>query len=106
VFQDKRAHDRAQIVLPVRVDVGGRTLQGSSTDISVAGVRILLPEELAFGTRVKVRVCLPVMDEESAIEAEVRWSQEGPEGRFVHGFQFRGVRVRETWALNQLVRKP
>jgi hypothetical protein len=104
--QDKRVHDRKNLALPLRVVVGERTIEARTMDISVGGVRASIGEDLPFGTKVKVVVSLPTLDEASTIDAEVRWVQKGAEGGFAIGLQFLCVRARETWALNQLLRQP
>jgi hypothetical protein len=105
VGQDKRVHDRTGLVLPLRVEFAGRSLEGESIDISVGGVRVSLPEEVPFGTKVKVLLVLPTLGEETTLDADVRWTQKDPSGWFIVGLQFQRVRARETWALNQLARQ-
>ena len=99
-----RQHDRREIALPIRVVLEQSALEGTSVDISVGGVRALLPSDLPFGTKVKVHLRLPAVAEELAIEAESRWSRAEAGGGFSVGLQFQRVRARETWALNQLMR--
>ena len=101
---EKRVHDRTGVVLPLRVEVGDRSLEGESIDMSVGGVRVSLPEDIPFGTKVKVQLVLPTLGEETVLDAEVRWSKKDPSGWFLMGLQFQRVRARETWALNQLMR--
>ncbi|MBN1771638.1 MAG: hypothetical protein JXB32_10270 [Deltaproteobacteria bacterium] len=55
-------------------------------------------------TKAKVLVHLPALDDESTLDAEVRWSQPDAGGGFSVGLQFLRVRARETWALNEIVR--
>lgn len=102
--EEKRVHDRTDLVLPLLVDAGEQQLSGETVNISVGGVRAWLDADLPFGTKVKVHVVLPTLGEESVIDAEVRWSQKNPAGGFLVGLQFQRVRARETWALNQLKR--
>ncbi len=103
--QEKRVYDRKDLTLPLRLAVGGKMLAGESVDISVGGIRVSVPEDLPFGTKVQLHVVLPTLGEESVFDAEVRWSQREPSGWFVLGLQFHRVRARETWAINQLMRK-
>jgi hypothetical protein len=105
VGQEKRVHDRKDVVLPLQVEVDGRILEGETTNISVGGVRVMLSEDLPFGTKVKVHVVLPTLGEETVLDAEVRWGQKDPSGWFALGLQFQRVRARETWAINQLMRQ-
>lgn len=104
-MHEKRVHDRKDLALAMRVVVADRTLEGTSLDISVGGVRVALEGELPFGAKVKVHVQLPSLPEPSVIDADVRWSRPEPDGRFMVGLQFQRVRARETWALNQIVRQ-
>jgi c-di-GMP-binding flagellar brake protein YcgR len=99
-----RVHHRADVVLALRLLVEGRTVVGTSADMSVGGLRTVLPENLPFGAKVKVHVQLPALPDESVIDAEVRWSEAEVGGGFSVGLQFLRVRPRETWALNQIIR--
>ena len=99
-----RVHHRAEVVFSLRLVVEGRTVVGTSADISVGGLRAVLPENLPFGSKVKVHVQLSALPDESVIDAEVRWSQAEAGGGFSVGLQFLRVRARETWALNQIIR--
>ena len=102
--QERRGQQRTEVVLSLRFVVEGRTVVGTSTDISVGGLRAMLPENLPFGTKVKVIVQLPALPDESVIDAEVRWGQAEAGGGFSVGLQFLRVRPRETWAINQIIR--
>jgi c-di-GMP-binding flagellar brake protein YcgR len=102
--QERRVHNRAELVLSLRIAVEGRTVVGTSADISVGGLRAMLPENLPFGTKVKVIVHLPALPDESVIDAEVRWCQAEAGGGFSVGLQFLRVRPLETWAINQIIR--
>ena len=104
MVQERRVQHRADLVLSLRLVVEGRTVVGTSADISFGGLRAILPENLPFGTEVKVIVQLPALPYESVIDAEVRWSQAEGGGGFSVGLQFLRVRPRETWALNQIIR--
>jgi len=105
VGEEKRVHGRTGFVLPLRVECGDRVIEGETIDISVGGVRVTLPEDFPFGSKVKVRIVLPTLGEESLIDADVRWSKKDPSGWFLMGLQFQRVRARETWAINQMMRQ-
>ena len=102
--QERRVQHRTEVVLSLRVLVDERTVVGMSADISVGGLRAVLPESLPFGTKVKIHVQLPALPDESVIDAQVQWTQAEAGGGFSVGFQFLRVRARETWALNQIIR--
>jgi len=42
--QERRVHHRAEVVLSLRLVVEGRTVVGTSADISVGGLRVLSPD--------------------------------------------------------------
>ncbi len=100
---EKRQHDRKDYAIPLRVEIDGELLDGSTTNVSLGGFRAEFSREVPFGAKVKVHVRFPALSEESVIDAEVRWTQRENE-RCLVGLQFLRVRARETWALNQLVR--
>ena len=101
---EQRQFDRKDLVIPLRIETGAEALDASTTNVSLGGARVDAARSLPFGTKVKVRIRLPALTEESVIDAEVRWVQPGAPGRFFLGLQFQRVRARETWALNQMVR--
>lgn len=101
---EKRRHERRDYVLPLRIEIGGQIIEGSTSNVSLGGFRAEVAAEIAFGTKVLVHVRFPALGEESVIAAEVRWNQTDSDGRRFVGLQFQRVRARETWALNQLLR--
>jgi len=104
VGQEKRVHDRKDIVLPLLIEAGGRSLPGKSVNLSVGGVRAWLDVDLPFGTKVKVHLVPPSRAEECVIDGEVRWSQKHPQGGFFVGLQFLRVRPHILRALHELMR--
>lgn len=103
--EEKRVHDRKDLVLPLLVEGGEQQLNGETVNVSAGGVRAWLDGDLPFGTKVKVHLVLPTLGEEAVVDAEVRWSQKNPAGGFLVGLQFQRVRARVLWALNQLMRE-
>jgi hypothetical protein len=73
---------------------------GRTRDISLGGAFIETDRALAYGARFQIEIKLPVLATPAVIEATVRWT--GPEGM---GIQWGSLRARETWAINQLVKR-
>ena len=62
VQHEKRHHPRALNRLLVQVSQGGKTIEGSSIDFSMSGIRLLLSEELSETKVVEMAVYLPKDD--------------------------------------------
>ncbi len=78
-----------------------------SEDISQGGMGFVLEPgaNLDFGAVIECRVELPALEQPVTISAWVRWTSAGPFGQRV-GVQFRrGLRAREAWAVNGLLRR-
>lgn len=97
--ESRRLHERFDVALPVVVLEGTREIDAQTINVSLGGMLIATPQPLAYGTDVALRVALPGLPEPTEIRAIVRWV----EGDHV-GVQFTGLRAKETWALNQLMK--
>ena len=101
VPDQRRAHDRFEVQLPVTVvHEGGKAYTGETRNVSLGGM-LIAGDVLAipFGAAVTVRVHLPALDEPSEISAVVRWIHGG-----AIGVQFGSLRANHQWALNQLLK--
>lgn len=94
---DKRSHARFPVNLEVTLTHAGAQYQGQSRDVSLGGMFVYTEAKLPFGANVMVQLSLPALREGMAVEAVVRWHQEGGVG-----LSFKSMRAREVWALNQL----
>lgn len=97
---EKRQHERTPAVLPVSFELGGERIEARSRDISLGGMFITTERQIPYGTQLKVSVALPHLPEPAALDCTVRWSD--PDGL---GVQFGTLRGRETWAINQLLKR-
>lgn len=97
---DKRRYERYPISVEVKFQHGEETVVARSRDISLGGMFVVTDRPLPIGTRCTLEVHLPPLPSPALIEATVRWT--GPDGM---GVQFGTLRARETWAINQLVRR-
>jgi hypothetical protein len=96
----RRVHERYAIELPVRVTHPGGESRGTTKNMSLGGALIEVPDTIAFGATVSVRVFLPPLKEEATLQGVVRWVK----GSAV-GLQWGSLRAKEVWALNQLFKE-
>ena len=93
--QERRAHTRMAMQLPIKASAGGTVFSGQSEDMSIGGAKVRWEGErdLAIGDRIEVEVALPGRPEPLRTDAEVRWLG----GRSVCGIQF-GARAQSVIA--------
>lgn len=96
----QRIYPRYTADLPVEIITHAGALSAVSVDLSIGGMRVQTPSPLEFGAAVKVRFRLPTLDEDTEVEATVRWVQ-GERA----GLQFGSLRARDVWAMNRLFRQ-
>lgn len=96
----KRAHERYERQIAITVIAEGRTLEGTTINISLGGMFVALAEPVKFGSLVKVRFRLPALKEDTELSCTVRWVT--PEGV---GVQFGVLRAMEVWGFNQLFKQ-
>ncbi|MBJ74827.1 MAG: hypothetical protein CMN31_26445 [Sandaracinus sp.] len=92
----RRVHERYDCELPVTLVHGEEETPGKATNISLGGMYVVTPLELAYGTPVKVRFRVPALKEDALVECTVRWAKDDGIGA-----QFGSLRAIEVWALNQ-----
>ena len=85
----RRATPRASYLTPVRVmRTGGRSVDGSTEDISEGGMLLLGPGVLDDAEEVQVRFALPLTGQVISTNAVARWRREARDGRGATGLQF------------------
>jgi hypothetical protein len=77
---------------------GGES-QGTTKNLSLGGALIEVPDTVAFGAEVTLRLFLPPLKEEASMQCVVRWVKDS-----AIGVQWRSLRAKEVWALNQMFR--
>lgn len=98
--QGRRLHERFDIELPVTVLYNGAEIPGSTVNVSLGGMLVRVERPVPFGADVTLRIELPALrGEPTDIAAVVRWDRDGQ-----IGVQFRALRAKETWAINQLTK--
>lgn len=95
----RRLYERFDIELPVVVLHDGAEIPASSINISLGGMLIRTEKRIAFGANVIVRLELPALKHAAELPAVVRWDRDGQ-----IGVQFNGLRAKDTWAINQLMK--
>jgi hypothetical protein len=98
-LSDKRTHARFPIRLPLVLVHGEGQHAAFSGDIGLGGMFVHTQAPLPFGARIEVRMRLPALETEISVAATIRW-----QNREGMGIQFHGLRAREVWALNRLLR--
>lgn len=94
---EKRRHPRQPVSLEVVVHFAGKTIRGTTQDLSVGGAFLVVDESLPFGSEVEVEANLPGMGE-TRVPAVVRWTRS--DGM---GVQFGLLGARHTHALTELL---
>ena len=97
---EKRQHERHAAVLAVSFELAGEHVEVRTRDISLGGMFLTTERSIPYGTAMKFSIALPHLTEPAVVDGVVRWVD--PEGI---GVQFGTLRVRETWALNQLLKR-
>ena len=92
-----RNHPRHVFPMPIQIDAGGRTLAAECVNVGLGGALLRCPEAIAFGACITLRFRLPTLEQDSVVEAVVRWFDDQGVG-----VQFQSLRARDVWALNQL----
>jgi len=74
MLRERRRYFRQPVKTSVCVEVNGKTVAGTSTNVSEGGIALLLQEALPKGAAVRLRFLLPGSDVEIRSEAEVTWA--------------------------------
>jgi type IV pilus assembly protein PilZ len=96
----RRLYERFDVELPVVILHDGVEIPASTINVSLGGMLIKTERRVAFGANVLVRVELPALKEPAEIAAVVRWDRDGQVG-----VQFSVLRAKDTWAINQLMKR-
>lgn len=98
-MREKRQHQRAQFVVPVKVRTADQELSAESQDVSLGGMFLHGEKTPAIGTEVRLAIALPKLGEVE-LPGFVRWTKDGG-----FGVQFGLLGARETHAIGKLVRE-
>lgn len=95
----RRLHERFDVELPILVIHEGAEISGTTVNVSLGGMLLRVERSIPFGANVTVRVELPALKARTELASVVRWDRDG-----AIGVQFTGLRAKDTWALNQLMK--
>jgi Tfp pilus assembly protein PilZ len=98
--ESRRLHERYEVELPVMLLHDGVEIPASTVNISLGGVLVRTERRIAFGANLLVRIELPALSEPAELAGVVRWDRDGQ-----IGVQFSALRAKDTWALNQLMKR-
>lgn len=74
MLQERRRYFRQPVKMDVKVVLEGKTLQGTSTNISEGGIALMLREALPKGASPHLKFSLPESTLKFEVEAEVAWA--------------------------------
>jgi Response regulators consisting of a CheY-like receiver domain and a winged-helix DNA-binding domain len=74
MLKERRRYFRQPVKMQVKVAFEGRTLNGTSTNVSEGGMALILREALPKGATPHLRFSLPKSDINLELEAEIAWA--------------------------------
>lgn len=95
----QRIYPRYGAELPVQIITPTGTLNATSLDLSMSGMRVHTDTPLSFGDRLTLRFRIPGLDGDTEVDGTVRWV----DGTHA-GVQFGSLRAMDVWGLNRLFR--
>jgi CheY-like chemotaxis protein len=100
----RRGSERFDLDLAVLTDDGQRSVDGRVTNLSLDGARLLLPEPMGEGTRLRLRITPDEVEAEPLdIQARIIWSQSREEEATVAGAAFEEVSEDNRRRLSRLI---
>lgn len=74
MLRERRRYFRQPVKMQVKVSAEGKSLNGTSTNISEGGMALMLREALPKGSAPRLKFLLPHTDSSVEVEAEVAWA--------------------------------
>ena len=87
MVRERRRYFRHPVKMPVRILLGDKVVQATSTNLSESGITLMLREALPKGANLHLKFSLPETQFKMDLEAEVVWAD--VKGRA--GFRFHNV---------------
>jgi type IV pilus assembly protein PilB len=102
----QRRYQRRRVKLPVSIRTDeGVTAEGTASDISAGGMRVLMSSDFAIGTRGLAQIAIP-SGEQVRAPIEVVWREAGPEGATTYGVHFQSLGSSERFSLFEAIYSP
>jgi DNA-binding response OmpR family regulator len=87
MLKERRRYFRQPVKMQVKLELEGKTIQATSTNISEGGIALLLREALPKGAAPYLKFALPGTEIRMEVEAEVAWT----DVKGLAGFRFHNV---------------
>jgi len=94
-----------RLAVSIRTDDGKKLALGESTDISIGGMRINTPSELAIGDVGTAQITMP-SGETVRAAIDIVWADHGADGSSTYGVNFRDLGSSERFALLEAIYSP
>jgi len=102
----QRRYQRRRVKLPVNIRTDeGATAEGTASDISAGGMRVLMLADFAIGTRGLAQIAIP-SGEQVRAPIEVVWREAGPDGATTYGVHFQNLGSSERFSLFEAIYSP
>jgi hypothetical protein len=100
-MESRRTQPRFERRLDVEAIVGAATYRGTTRDLSLGGLCMVMAAPLTFGQRVRLRFWLPAAKDAVEVDGEVRWSEGAAPAEQTFGLRFFGLRAKDVWAVGK-----
>jgi len=98
MLRERRRYFRHPVKMPVRILLGDRVVQATSTNLSESGIALKLREALPKGATLRLRFSLPQTEVKMDLEAEVVWADvKGRAGLRFHNVDKEAQQQLEKW---------
>jgi CheY-like chemotaxis protein len=98
MLKERRRYFRQPVKMQVKVTFEGKTLNGTSTNISEGGMALILREALPKGATPHLKFSLPKSDIQLEVESEVAWANvKGLSGLRFHNVPKSSQKLLEHW---------
>jgi len=102
----QRRYQRRRVKLPLNIRTDeGATAEGTASDISAGGMRVLMLADFAIGTRGLAQIAIP-SGEQVRAPIEVVWREAGPDGATTYGVHFQNLGSSERFSLFEAIYSP
>jgi len=103
MLKERRRYFRHPVKMPVRILLGDKVVQATSTNLSESGIALMLREALPKGASLQLKFSLPETEIKIEVEAEVVWADvKGRAGLRFHNIPKEAQAQLEKWLDDRL----
>ena len=103
MLKERRRYFRHPVKMPVRILLGDKVVQATSTNLSESGIALMLREALPKGANLQLKFSLPETEIKIEVEAEVVWADvKGRAGLRFHNIPKEAQAQLEKWLDDRL----